>query len=235
MYEERRSTVGGAVVWTRRAAESGAAGGGAARVLPDGCMDLIWADGGGLFVAGPDTTAHVVADAAGAHYTGIRFRPGLGPAVFGLPAVELRDRRVPLAALWPEAEVRGIAERLAAAADPGAVLEAVAARRLAEPRPAPDPVARAVAVGLARGAGVADLARTVGLSDRQLHRRSVAAFGYGPKTLGRVLRLGRAVELAYDGTPFADVAVLSGYADQAHLAREVRALAGVPLGTLVGG
>jgi transcriptional regulator GlxA family with amidase domain len=32
--------------------------------------------------------------------------------------------------------------------------------------------------------------------------------------------------------PFAEVAVVTGYADQAHLAREVRALSGVPLGVL---
>ncbi|MGW5695942.1 helix-turn-helix domain-containing protein, partial [Streptomyces asiaticus] len=69
--------------------------------------------------------------------------------------------------------------------------------------------------------------------ERQLHRRSLAAFGYGPKTLGRVLRLNRALDLARTGLPFAEVAATAGYADQAHLARDVRALAGVPLGRLL--
>jgi AraC-like DNA-binding protein len=47
------------------------------------------------------------------------------------------------------------------------------------------------------------------------------------------MRLQKAVALARGGRPFADVSVTAGYADQAHLSREVKALAGVPLGQLV--
>ncbi|WP_436772765.1 helix-turn-helix domain-containing protein [Yinghuangia sp. YIM S09857] len=227
MYGERQAGVPGAVVWWRHADSAPET---AARVLPDGCMDLIWM-GGDLVVAGPDTVAHVIGEVPGEPYTGIRFAPGLGPAVFGVPAVELRDSRVPLAELWG-GSVGELIERMGESDDPAGLLEQVASRRLREA--APDPVAAMVTEGLRRGAGVAHLARRAGLSDRQLHRRSVAAFGYGPKTLGRVLRLGRALELARGGSRFADVAAMSGYADQAHLAREVRSLAGVPLGTLLG-
>jgi AraC-type DNA-binding domain-containing proteins len=66
----------------------------------------------------------------------------------------------------------------------------------------------------------------VGLSPRQLHRRSLDAFGYGPKTLARVLRLNRALTLARAGVELADVAATTGYADQAHFARDVRELTG---------
>lgn len=63
----------------------------------------------------------------------------------------------------------------------------------------------------------------------RLRRRSLDAFGYGPRTLGRILRLRRALALAGAGMPYAEVAHTAGYADQAHLAREVRALAGTTL------
>ncbi|MGR3934703.1 helix-turn-helix domain-containing protein [Streptomyces sp. BRA346] len=225
-YRERASRLGGgAVVWSRTV------GAGPQRVLPDGCTDLIWIDGR-LLVAGPDTHAHLTGGPAGARAVGLRFAPGAGPAVLGSPACELRDQRVPLAALWPEAEVRRLAER-AFEGKVGRVLEAAALDRMRGAAPV-DPLVGEVVAGLAGGRSVAEVARAVGLGARQLHRRSLTAFGYGPKTLGRVLRLNRALELARGGVPFAEVAAVAGYADQAHLAREVRGLAGVPLGGLLG-
>ncbi len=95
-------------------------------------------------------------------------------------------------------------------------------------------VLRQVVTALDAGRPVAATADELGLGARQLHRRSLAAFGYGPKTLARVLRLHRALALARDGVPFADTAARAGYADQAHLARDVRELAGLPLGELLG-
>jgi transcriptional regulator GlxA family with amidase domain len=83
---------------------------------------------------------------------------------------------------------------------------------------------------VARPQPVAALAEMVGLSERQLHRRCVAAFGYGPKTLDRVLRLQRFLALgrSAQGRPggLAELAADAGYADQAHLAHDCRALAG---------
>jgi AraC-like DNA-binding protein len=42
-----------------------------------------------------------------------------------------------------------------------------------------------------------------------------------------VLRLGRALHQADAGRPLSEVAQRAGYTDQAHLARDVRALAGI--------
>lgn len=222
MYEERASRFDGATLWTLRAPD-----GSAHPVLPDGCMDLLWIDGG-LFVAGPDTRAHVPHGVTGGRYAGIRFAPGTAPALLGVPAHELRDRRVGLASLWPGALVRELTERVAEAGDPAAALEAIALRRAAG-TPSPDPLMRSVAARLGEGRSVADTARSAGLGARQLHRRSLAAFGYGPKTLARILRLRRALALVRSGTPYAEAAVMAGCADQAHLAREVRDLTGTTL------
>ncbi|MFR9723500.1 helix-turn-helix domain-containing protein [Streptomyces sp. MS19] len=206
------------------------------RVLPDGCMDLLWG-GGSLSVAGPDTRAFVAAGTAEpVRAMGVRLAPGVGPVVFGVPADELTDQRVALDALLPARRVAELAERVAAAGDTaaaGAALEVVAAGLLGRSAAPPAPWPGAAVAALDGGLGVAATARLLGWSERQFRRRSVAAFGYGPKTLGRVLRLQRAVRLA--GEPAAEVAVRAGYADQAHMAREVRDLAGVPWTVLLAG
>ncbi|PZF80470.1 helix-turn-helix domain-containing protein [Jiangella anatolica] len=226
MYRERPSGIAHAVVWSSTVARAEEH-----RVLPDGCMDLLWS-GGRLVVAGPDTAAKVASWRPGLPFVGLRLGSGVGPRVLGVPAHELRDQRVPLDAVWRGADVRRLAERLAQAADPGTVLEEVAQHRLADGPPA-DPIAARVAERLGQGAEVGAVAREVGLSARQLHRRSLDAFGYGPKTLARILRLNHALELGRTGTPAADAAYAAGYADQAHLSREVRSLTGVTLTTLV--
>ena len=65
-------------------------------VLPDGCTDIIWRQGTGAFVAGPDTGPVPSAQPPGTVLTGVRLRPGAGP-VLGLPLTELLDQRVDLA------------------------------------------------------------------------------------------------------------------------------------------
>jgi AraC-like DNA-binding protein len=225
-YRERASRLAGAVVWTRTAVP-----GDAAPVLPDGCMDLLWTEGR-LFVAGPDTRAYVADVPGRTRYAGVRFFPGTAPAYLGVPAHELRDQRVDLADLWTPGDVRRLTELVDASADPAAALEAVAVGRAAGVDP-PDPWLRAVVAALADGRSVAVTADGLGWSERRLHRRSLAAFGYGPKTLARILRLQRALGLVRDGVPPADTAARVGYADQAHLARDVRDLAGAPLGELL--
>jgi AraC-like DNA-binding protein len=220
-YEEHPSRLPGAVLW------SSTTDGAHKRVLPDGCMDLLWVHGR-LLIAGPDTGARLVNDAPGTRYVGLRFAPGTGPSVFGVPAHELRDRQVPLDAVWPGAEVRRLAERTGEAADAGRALEAVAQGRLRT-----SAAYDALVFELRRGSSVTSAAGMLGLSERQLHRRCLAAFGYGPKTLARILRLERSLGLARGGLPLADVAAVAGFADQAHLSRDVRALAGVPVSELL--
>ncbi|MEV0736969.1 helix-turn-helix domain-containing protein [Streptomyces sp. NPDC050549] len=229
MYVERASRLPGAVVWTRTIENPVSTP--VHPVLPDGCMDLLWNEGR-LLVAGPDTRAYVPGTEP-AHWAGLRFAPGTAPTYLGVPAHELRDRRVDLTDLWPAATVRRLHARLATAPDPATALEDLALDRAAR-TPPPDPLLRHLVAALDTGRPVAATADELGLGARQLHRRSLAAFGYGPKTLARVLRLQRALALARAGVPFAATAARSGYADQAHLARDVKELAGMPLGELLG-
>lgn len=227
VYTERGAAIPGAVVWRTLATDPSAV----KRVLPDGCMDLLWMDGA-LRIAGPDTAAYLPVQVPGARGLGLRLAPGFGPEVFGLPANELRDQRVDLDAVWPTRVVRSLTDRVAAADDPGAVLEAIAAGSLAD-GDGPEPWALSMAAAMRRGESVSDTARAVGFSERQLHRRSIAAFGYGPKTLARILRLQRALEHVHAGQSLALAAARAGYADQAHLSRDARRLAGATVSDVV--
>ena len=223
VYQERPSRLAGAVVWTNTPVP----GPGARPVLPDGCMDLLWSDGR-LLVAGPDTHAYVPGGPP-ASWAGIRLFPGTAPALLGVPAHELRDRRVALADLWPVSEVRRLTDRIAAAAHPASALEELALERATPP----DPALHRLVASLAAGRPVAVTADELGLGARRLHRRSLTAFGYGPKTLARILRLQRALALAGTGVSYADTAARSGYADQAHLSRDVRVFTGMTLSELL--
>ena len=200
-------------------------------VLPDACTDLIWEQGRGAFVAGPDTGPAPAVMKAGTVLVGVRFRPPAGGPVLGVPLSELRDLRVDLADL----RLRD-ARRLPGTLDPD-----TAAARLLELASAlvtdadPDPAAaRAAALLADPRARAEDVAADVGLSMRQLRRRCHAVVGYGPKTLQRVLRFRRFVSridagprAGRDGPDLAALAAQAGYADQAHLTRECRALAGL--------
>lgn len=152
MYVERRSHLAPLIVWTRTVEIAGTA-----RVLPDGCMDLIWS-GDDLIVAGPDTLAHAVENTPGTRYAAVRCAPGIGPALFGLPAHTLRDRRVPRADVWGGRDVRVPAERLAGAADPAAVLEHLAAERLRDHDAEAARLAGAVVGELRAGVDIATVA-----------------------------------------------------------------------------
>jgi AraC-like DNA-binding protein len=201
-----------ACLWTSRAK-----GG---RVLPDGCADVVWT-GSGLVVAGPATAPVVASMPVGTPVFGVRFRLGAAGPALGLPAEELTDRSVPLAAVW-EADIE---ERVALGGLPELVQQVRRRLRAAE---RVDPLARAAALGLARpDARVAELGDRLGISERQLRRRFADAVGYGPKTLARVLRFQRFLALAADHpSDLAGLAFAAGYADQAHLTRECVRLSG---------
>jgi AraC-like DNA-binding protein len=211
-------------VWSRT---GGRGPDGYERIVPDGCMDLVWSEPGGLRVVGPNTTAFLSRLRPGAAVTGVRLHPGAGAPLFGVPAPALRDARLPVSEVWGDDGAR-LEEAVAAAADPTAALVSFLAER-ARTSSRPDPLVRAAAARLV-GAPVADVAEQLAVSERHLRRLVSAEVGYGPKRLGRVLRLRHALERVRAGVELAEVAFGGGYADQAHFSNECRALAGVAPG-----
>jgi AraC-like DNA-binding protein len=196
-------------------------------ILPDGCVDIVW-DGESVFVAGPDTRPVLLdtLEAQRAH-SGLRFRPGVAPAFLGMPASEIRDQRVPIEALWDGPSAQRLTDELSTSASPvAAVLERAVLDHAGE---AVDELASVAVHAIARvpSTRVDVLADRLGVSERTLHRRVLGAVGYGPKVLARIVRFRRFLALVSrrDGLSLADLAHSAGYADQAHLARECRALA----------
>jgi AraC-like DNA-binding protein len=205
----------------------------AAMPLPDERLDLVWVDDGSLWLSGPETSSWSRGYPPGTTAVGVGFRPGVGPPMLHLAALEVRDARVRLDELWSDRQARELAERVAAHHDDrgrARELERAVRHLAAQTRPV-DEVALQVAARLdqPRAASGLELSRATGLSQRQLHRRCTAAFGYGPAVLARILRLRRALRLARSRQGplrLAELAAAAGYFDQQHFAHEVRAIMG---------
>ena len=203
------------------------------RVLPDACIDIIW-DGASIFVAGPDTGPVPIIPQAGQFFAGLRFLPGRAPGFLGVPASDLLDLRVPLADLWGKGPADQLADRLASAASLAVaadVLDQAVAGRAGTAMAADPLIDELVAMYTTTQPDAASAVRfacqAMSVGERRLHRHCRAAVGYGPKMLERVLRFQRARRIARGTTSLALVAAVAGYADQAHLTRESRSLAGM--------
>lgn len=207
-------------------------------VLPDGRGGVVWLSDGTLRVCGPETEAWRP-ERSGVEVVGVRCSLGAMPAVLGVSARDLVNRRIPLEEFWGNKAVR-LAERVTCVVEPRAratVLEDALRSRCAGTSRI-DHLMVGLAHRLAHGAcSVQQMAIEIGLSERQLRRRFEYAFGYPPSVLSRLLRLQRFLSLARSDAHSADsmaaLAAAAGYADQAHLARDSRLLVGHRASTLL--
>lgn len=204
-------------------------------VIPcDDPLDVGWAEG---------PRARLTSSLAGLHtapaliHHGVRqagVQLALSPLgtrlLLGVPAAALRGQILTLGDVDPS--LADLPERLAgvpAAARPALVEAALrrAAGRREDGVRARSEVGRSLAL-LTRGVPVAAVADDVGFSRRRLQDVVRAEVGVTPKEFARLARFERSHRLVAGGAPLAGVAARCGYADQAHLAREWRALAGLP-------
>ena len=79
------------------------------------------------------------------------------------------------------------------------------------------------------------LAEAAGCSRFALYRAFSAEFGMSPSDYERQLRLRHARSLLAAGSPLADVAAATGFADQAHLARWFKRAYGITPGVFARG
>ena len=203
-------------------------------ITPDATIDLQWIDGR-FRIAGPDKEPQIERPAAGATIIGFRFRPGAAAGWLGVPASEIVGGRLDLGEIWGTRS-RALSDRIKATRN---LTETV--RQLEETigmhtqgRAAFDPHMSLAFAAIDEGLPpetplVPYLLRSLHMSERTLRRRFEDAFGYGPKTLDRILRFHRfrRLQKAAGDASTALLAIEAGYADQAHLIRESRRLTGV--------
>jgi AraC-like DNA-binding protein len=209
-------------------------------LVPDACCDLLWLSSGRFLFCGPETTAWSFELPPGTTAVGVRFRPGVPSALFGLDLSRFREERVDAAEILGEETAASWARRIEAAdglaprrdALTGLLRDHCAAGE-------PDPFAEAVLSRLtaAPHEDVRELAAALSVHPRTLHRRCLRLFGYAPSTLGRLVRLQRFLALAAtESRPtLAGLAVGAGYVDQAHLGRECRRITGKAPAALLSG
>jgi AraC-like DNA-binding protein len=196
-------------------------------VHPDGCLDIVFGREGGLRAVGAMTTAQRYDLPAGSQMSGIRFRPGMAGLFLGSPP-ELTDSVVALEDLWGRAG-RQLQDQISESGSFEARIHELMAA-LGRPHQPLTPVQRAIeAVSAARGiVDLDEIANQANLSPRQFRRRCLEESGLTPKHLCRVLRFRHACELAGRSAhpAWPDIAVETGYFDQAHLIRDFQEFTG---------
>lgn len=151
--------------------------------------------------------------------------------LLGLPLRELRGRVVGLDALLGDAATT-LVERLAELPDwprRFALVDRMLLARLSAATPIAPEIEHAWARLSASGGavGIGALAVETGWSRRHLTARFHSEIGLPPKAVARIMRFQRVTAaLRCGAASLADLAYDAGYADQSHLNREFRALAG---------
>lgn len=206
------------------------------RILPDGCVDIIFNAGddafdptgsrtmehGKIYLVGTMTTFEDTMVNAHAKFIGVRFKPGAFPLFFRAGSLhELTNETME----WKNSDApdmnmvdhQGLQQ-----------LELFFLQKL--PKQKPLLICLLEEMEAASGAcRVATLADKYNTSARQLERMFRQQVGVPPKELASILRFRRAhawIRNRSAGTSLLDIAIACGYYDQAHLANEIRRFSG---------
>jgi AraC-like DNA-binding protein len=167
------------------------------------------------------------------HVFGVKFRPAAFSPWLGAPLSTITDQRMPLRALWADAPalVAEVSSATAVAAAIAAVVPAL--RRRAPPLDATTLELRDLVERMSTDASITraeQAAALAGVTLRTLQRAFERRVGVSPKWVIRRYRLHEAAARLTQPEPpsLADLAAELGYFDQAHFAREFKAVVGAP-------
>jgi AraC-like DNA-binding protein len=163
----------------------------------------------------------------------VHFKPWGLAAFLDVPSIELRDRWVPVGAVWKR-PLEALRDRIEGAASKGEILQLVEDElrsRLAAQPPRGLELVNHTAGHLATSWGavpIASLADDAGVSANHLSTQFKAHLGVTPKRVARIYRFARLI-LSVDArrpVDFSELAHSAGYFDQSHFSREFKAFTG---------
>jgi AraC-like DNA-binding protein len=208
-------------VWFRHVGEDGSVL--PIRVIPDNCADFIVTDDGRTWFVGPATRTEFSSLPPGTVVRGLRIQPHALQSVIDADPPDLVDRHAAFDDLLPSRSVGVLANALLTGK-----LDHRLLRQVWPSVTTDDRVTRGIRL-LASTSDVAvdDIARECGMSARHFRRSVRQVSGLTPKTIQRVGRLHRALDLARvsPSISLGEIAVTAGFADQSHFARDAHSLA----------
>jgi AraC-like DNA-binding protein len=164
---------------------------------------------------------------------GVHFKPwGISPFV-DMPATELRDRWVPVDAVWQRSldRIRNQVGDIASATETLRVVEGELRSRLAEAPSRGLDLVQSTGRRLETSCGavsVGALTHTAGVSGNHLATQFKSHVGVTPKRVARIYRFARLI-LSVDAlrrVDWSELAQTAGYFDQAHFSREFKDFTG---------
>ena len=194
------------------------------RIIPDLCADFIADSTGKAWLVGPATAADLVTTTPGVTRWGVRISPPALRSILGTDAEAVQDTKVDFDGILPSRTARILADALRCERVDAALLEKL------WPSSCPEEVAQIgyAALTASTQAKVRDIAADLGVSERHFRRTIVASTGLAPKMIQKVQRMQNVLTSSRStNVPLAVHAAHAGYADQAHLSRDVQALTGV--------
>jgi AraC-like DNA-binding protein len=205
------------------------------RVVPDGQVDLVFdLNSGAANVSGAREQPTEIVHEGPTRLLGASLVPGAAAAFLGIAVSTLSRDWQPLAkVIGPVASQ--LAHKLCESESDGArlgVLESFLLARLDRVGLGDARIRRALQeIDDTDGRiDIAELGRESGVSPRNLSRLFHAWVGLSPKRFARIVRVQATIRRLVEPSPppLAALATEMGFSDQAHLARELRAVAGAP-------
>jgi AraC-like DNA-binding protein len=221
------------------------------RILPDSCFELVFHFRDPLLTRYPDGTSAIqprsfvvgqmkrfleIEPAGQMGLIAVRFHARGAYLFFHRPLSEVTEGIVDLTDFWKEL-TRELTERVALACsmtERVRIVEETLLGLLSKNGHYDHTVDRGIQLIETSGGqlSVVQLARHLGVSNRQLTRRFQNTVGLGPKEFARIIRFLQAVRCLRDShsVTLTETAISCGYFDQAHFNHEFRELAGMTPG-----